>query len=579
MRHAHTVSLIVILGASILGVDLLSTPAAARLAPYDGIGGSGGVPFRLDCGPSAVLIGIRGQSGVVIDQIAGLCVKIDPISGVWVGGAYETAHYGGNGGSPFNKRCPVGQALWGLEGSVNYFNGTPVVGSIDIKCVDIGLRGQGTNASIEGTKLIDYYGDPDPLKIQALQDYCDRPQTGTNLKRESRVWSGIGVALEGRSGVFVDRIHIVCGFLPADTQGYRVQFKPGSNILVPEGTSLQISWRASGVSPELTPGLQYRWTLTDLTHTEYSGVSIPGGGSIGMSTPELVRNPCAFAAPPCTSGWFDSASSSSVTFFTLPPATYELTLSVSPSTTSQGETKRRLSFQISPNLLVSLKLSRDSLRAGSTATGTVAMEGPAPPKGRVLYLYSSNSDLVPVPRSFTVPGGSTVGTFTVRSISAPGSAGQVTITVSTKPPVLVAKTEASAHVSVLSRGVDEGTPPDAALESPESQPEDSAVATPPQETPDTGAAEEPSQEEVTERGISTLQMARPSTSIQSAIATAPPRPSPIVTLPPPETSAAVQTKPSSPVGPAAVGKLNFPSDTKSAVLTVELPIGIQRQGK
>jgi hypothetical protein len=580
MRYAHSVSLIVIFLTTLMGVGSLIPPASAKLAPYDGIGGPGGVPFHLDCGESGLLIGIRGRSGVVIDQIAGLCVKIDPISGVWVGGAYETAHYGGNGGSPFNKRCPVGQALWGLEGSVNYFGGAPVVGSIDIKCVDIGIsKGQFATA-IEGTRLIDYYGDPDPLKVQAEQDYCDRPQVGTNVHREPRVWSRVGVALEGRSGVYVDRVHIVCGSLPADTQGYRVQFKPSSNIIVPEGTPLQISWRAGGVKPELTPSLQYRWTLNDQTNTTSSSVSLPGGSSIGLgSQPTEIRNPCIYAAQPCTSGWFDSSSNSSVTFLSLPPAAYQLTLSVTPSSSSQGETKRSLLFQISPNLLLSLALSNTSVRAGASTTGTVTMEGPAPPKGRVLYLYSSNPDLVPLPPSFTIPGGSTVGSFSLRPKSAPGSAGQVTITVSTRPPIS-GKVTASMQVGVLSRGLDEESPLSPNQQSTERPQDTSVVPTPTQELVNTGDAAAAPQGEVEERGITPLQMARPSTGIQSAIVTTPSPPSPTVTLPPPQAgTATTQVKPSSPLGSMAAGRLSFPSDTKSAVLTVELPFGVQLPSK
>jgi hypothetical protein len=38
-----------------------------------------------------LLVGIAGRSGAFVDQLAGLCVKIDPASGAWVGGVYETA--------------------------------------------------------------------------------------------------------------------------------------------------------------------------------------------------------------------------------------------------------------------------------------------------------------------------------------------------------------------------------------------------------------------------------------------------------------------------------------------------------
>lgn len=40
---------------------------------------------------------------MVIDRVIGLCVKIDPISGLRVGGVYETASVGGNGELLFGK--------------------------------------------------------------------------------------------------------------------------------------------------------------------------------------------------------------------------------------------------------------------------------------------------------------------------------------------------------------------------------------------------------------------------------------------------------------------------------------------
>lgn len=543
-------------------------PAFATLAPSYGIGGPGGTPFHLDCGESALLIGITGRSGIVIDQLGGLCVKIDPISGVWVGGAYETAHYGGNGGSPFNKRCPVGQALWGIEGSVNYFNGTPVVGSIDIKCVDIGVRPEGAGATIEGTRLIDYYGDPDPLKVQAEQDYCDSPRVGTDVHRESRVWNQIGVALEGRSGLFVDRVHIVCGSLPADTEGYRIQLKPSSNITVPEGTPLPISWRATGVKPELTPNLQYEWVLKDWTHT---------GTVFGIPQPRTVQNACAFAAQPCTSSWFGSSSFSSVTFTSLPEALYELELSVTPSSTF-SPTKKSVRFEITPNLLLSLTFSVQNLRPGTPTTGSVIMEGPAPPKGRVLYLYTSNPNLIQVPPSITIPGGSAIGTFSLRPNSAPGTAGEVTISVSTNPPIS-AKLSTGVQSGIVPRGIEEPSQPDQSSQPIEGQPESDRIqATAPQHS--SGDGESASQGEVAERGISPFQMTRPSTGIQSAVVTPPAAASPIMTLPPSQVGAtSTQVKPSQQVGPGVAGMLSLPSATKSAVLSIQPPFGAQIPGR
>ncbi len=584
MRQLPGIIRMMIFVPVLAGLGSLTAPASAKLAPFDGIGGPGGAPFHLDCGESALLIGITGRSGVVIDQIGGLCVKIDPVSGVWVGGAYETAHYGGTGGQPFNKKCPVGQALWGLEGTVNSFDGTPVVGSIAIRCIDIGVSLGRVGATIEGTRLIDYYGDPDPLKVSVLQDYCDSPHVGTNVQREPRVWNPVGIALEGRTGLFVDRMHIVCGSIPADTAGYRIQFNPGSNITVPEGTPLQLSWRAAGVKPELTPNLQYRWTLNDLTHTSYSSATLPGGGTIGLGNqPTTVQNACVFAAQPCTSSWFDSSSFSSVTFTSLPAAVYELELDVSP-TSGIGQpsgfvaTKKKLSFEIRQNLLVSLTLSQQSVRAGTPSMGTVTMEGPAPPKGRVIYLFTSNSNLVSVPSSISVPSGSATGTFTLHPNSAPRSAGDVTITVSLLPPIS-AKFSTSVQGGIVSRGLEEASQPDQSSRDTEGHPESGPTQSKATEQ-SSGEAELLRQGEVTERGISPFQMAKSSTRIQSAMVTPPAAASPIMTLPPSQMgAAATQSQPSAQVGSVGAGRMSLPSNTKSAVLSVQLPFGTQLPGR
>jgi hypothetical protein len=98
--------LILFLNGIFIGLTFL-TPAWGRLAPYDGISGNGGVPFRLGCGEYGVLVGLTRRSGAVVDQIAGLCVKIDPVSGIRIGGVYETNPAGGTGGGLLRQICPV----------------------------------------------------------------------------------------------------------------------------------------------------------------------------------------------------------------------------------------------------------------------------------------------------------------------------------------------------------------------------------------------------------------------------------------------------------------------------------------
>jgi hypothetical protein len=138
------------------------------------------------------------------------------------------------------------------------------VGSIAIRCMELGIEKERNGAFILGTRVVDYYGDPDPYKVKEAQDYC-YSQRGPKMK-EPIVWENIALGLEGRSGNFLDRIHVVCGLLAQDTRGYRVEFRKSAQSAVPEGMPLQISWRASSTRPELTPPLQYTWELDDLTH-------------------------------------------------------------------------------------------------------------------------------------------------------------------------------------------------------------------------------------------------------------------------------------------------------------------------
>lgn len=182
---------------SIIGIGATVPYSSAILAPSDGIGGDGGAPFRFDCGASAVLVGIVGRSGSFVDQIAGLCVKIDPVSGIWVGGVYETARAGGNGGKPFSKVCPVGTAFTGIDGTTDRFSGTPVLASLKIDCTTLKIRTEYQPAAIKGIRRIGIYGDPEPWKVPGLQDLCYQPLRGTGGAQDQ--WVPVGIAFEGRA--------------------------------------------------------------------------------------------------------------------------------------------------------------------------------------------------------------------------------------------------------------------------------------------------------------------------------------------------------------------------------------------
>jgi len=491
-------------GKELIGILLAvcvhaSSYAEASLAPFDGIGGDGGAPYRLDCGESAVLVGITGRSGAVIDRLGGLCVKIEPVSGTWVGGIYETSSVGGNGGGAFRRTCSVGRALVGLEGTSMYFSGTHLVTSLNIVCAELKIRTQYTPPVIRGFRQVGIYGDPNPFTVPSLQDLCYRPLAGTNRSQDD--WSHIGVALEGRAGLYVDRVHLVCGELLTDQQGYRVTFHTSAKTAVPEGTPLNIQWRATGAKPELTPNLQYSWELQDWTHTRPAAL-------FGQQ-PTIVQNPCGMATQPCSGGWY-SESGSQITFNALPPAKYELLLKVRPTVPAPVESRATHRFEILPNQLVEIKVTPDSIHPGQGSTATITLEGSAPPQGKKIYLSSSNPQLVPVPPSLVIPGGAAMGTVSLRA--APSSLGQVTITASLTEFLVLQGVQSGVNAplssGILSRGV-EGEDL-AALPAEE-------VPIPPGNEPELVAPEQLSDQnqDVTERGIAGLRV-RPSIGLSQA---------------------------------------------------------------
>ena len=543
---------------AVVSMLALVSPAGARLAPFDGIGGAGGAPYRIDCGESALLVGVTGQSGLVIDRIAGLCVKIDPVSGTWVGGVYETASAGGTGGSRFQKACPVGQALIGLEGTIKYFSGTNVVASLGINCTELKIRTEFQPPVIKGFRQVGPQGDFDPLTVDASQDLCYPPVLKPGHSQVE--WTRVGIALEGRAGLYLDHVHLLCGELLQNTQGYRVDFRTSARTAIPEGTPLNIQWRATGVKPELTPNLGYTWELQDLTHTK--------PGMLGPQ-PTSIQNPCTSAAQPCESGWVYSSSSSQVTFHSLPPALYELRLTVSPTVPSPAQSVASTKFEIVPNQLVEVTVNPGTVRPGQASTATVVLEGPTPPRGKTIYLSSSNASLVPVPPSIVIPGGTSRGTVALRS-GSPISAGQATITASLFAPfsqqVIATEMKQANSLGVLSRGLEGTEPSESALtEEKPAEPTGEPVAS--TEVPALSEIPDDVNQEVQERGVRNLTL-RPATTLSpasQALVAVPVQKAP--------SSGAVSELKSAVIASQA---LTLPSATKQAVLTIQPDVQIQQ---
>jgi len=84
----------------------------------------------------------------------------------------------------------------------------------------------------------------------------------------------------------------------------------------------------------------------------------------------------------------------------------------------------RLQVPVPQVTVSSLSLSPNSVRRGSSATGTVTLTSPAPVGGVNVLLTSANTSVATTPASVTVPSGASSATFTVSTsilLTAPGS--------------------------------------------------------------------------------------------------------------------------------------------------------------
>jgi hypothetical protein len=72
-----------------------------------------------------------------------------------------------------------------------------------------------------------------------------------------------------------------------------------------------------------------------------------------------------------------------------------------------------VSFPINPLMVASLVLAPSSVVGGSSATGTVLLNGPASPGGTLVSLFSSNRTVASVPFNLRVPAGASSATFPI----------------------------------------------------------------------------------------------------------------------------------------------------------------------
>jgi len=182
----------------------LALPVAAQESIVPAMGGNGGSPFRLECGPDSALIGVHGRVGAIIDNIEGVCQKF--ANGKPVGRATLTAAAGGQGGEPAGPNCAdpasVVTGIGGSWGAQTYqFPGIQLQQGANL-VHDIVLRCQRWNEAagrFDTTGTISFGGR--------------QPGTIRRTATDSVGWcppDSVAVGLVGRSGIFIDNITLLC---------------------------------------------------------------------------------------------------------------------------------------------------------------------------------------------------------------------------------------------------------------------------------------------------------------------------------------------------------------------------------
>ena len=191
----------------------------------------------------------------------------------------------------------------------------------------------------------------------------------------------------------------------------------------PVSTNTPVTLSATYNNSTRTTGLTV--TPPQVTSVTFSPNSVVGGNS---STGTVTLN-----GPAPGGGALVTISSSNTSVATVPASvtvasgatTTTFTVTTSPVTTSTSvsisasyaNSTSTGSLTITPAAatLSSVTLSPRSVRGGSSSTGTVTLNGPAPGGGALVTISSSNTSVATVPAIVTVASGATTATFSVTS--------------------------------------------------------------------------------------------------------------------------------------------------------------------
>ena len=362
----------------------LALPSAAVAFGQDATtpaaGGTGGDSFTVSCSSSQAMVGIRGfwsvhtLIGGLVNSVRPLCVTIDA-GGKWVGTPTTAAKAGVEDGGLVELRCDSGLAVAGIHGLSGIY-----IDQVAIDCARLGEYGHLTGAA---SAQSNYIGDPSTSSHGS--------GFGSFLCPDNKP----GKALTGRAHDWLDRIALVCNY-PSTPPAAVSSVSPTTPSIVggnPMTGRVQLNAAAPAAGTSVSISVQMN------------------AGDVG----KIPANPISPSPTTVSAG----QKSANFSFSTIPVAT-TITVRLNPS--PRVDPTVSTTFDVLPPSLDKFSLSPNQTAPGGSVTGTVALNGTAPPGGVSASLTSSVPATASVPATVAIAQGQSSATFPI-TMGSTNSAG------------------------------------------------------------------------------------------------------------------------------------------------------------
>src|SRR5262245_18463072 len=201
---------------TLLFVAMFITAAQATDLPVQG--GPGGSYFRRECSGDH-LVGIYVRSGLWVDAIGLKCATFDQAQGTFKFPPWNTPYYGA-GAAPLHERvCPNDNYVSGIRFNITQDADSPFIDFIELTCTIIAGFGGPTKDCIETGEGC-YAGG----FVQTCPD------------------GEVATGIQGRAGLYVDAIGLICGPKPGAQKTIAVQQPTLENCPNIKGDEVPAEW-------------------------------------------------------------------------------------------------------------------------------------------------------------------------------------------------------------------------------------------------------------------------------------------------------------------------------------------------